>query len=494
MNRYFAIGLGADSGRCVAGTLEKGKLIMEEIHRFPTRYFRFEGADRWDLVRIYEEILEGLRKYSAKFGPELSSLACDGWACDYGLFDASGRLLDLPHSYRDSRVSGSLLLTDPYREWLYAKTGIQFLEFNTLNQLLIEYADPQSRVRNASCFLFIGDTIHAMLGAPPRCEWTTASISVMADTKRKKWDDEILTEFKIPRSICPQLCFAGETIGKLRKDLTELSNVHGTGGGDVRIVAPAVHDTASAALAIPAEGADFAYISSGTWSIFGTELDAPVLTPEACALNISNSAGALGKSLFLKNVMGLWVLQSCKRAWNKTQPDLSYNDIEQAARKAAPFAAFIDVDAADFFNPPDMPRAIMDYLDKTGQKKPAAGDYGAMARLVYEGLALKYRDVLDRIKKTAGKNVKVVHVVGGGSKDALLNEFVASSCGLPVVAGPAEGTAMGNLLLQAYAAGELHSIEEIRAVVAASTETTRFEPQHEDAWLEAYKTFKQRFV
>jgi rhamnulokinase len=383
-------------------------------------------------------------------------------------------------------VTGSLEKVLPHKEWLYEKTGIQFLEFNTLNQLIREYENPKSRVKGAARFLFMGDSLHLLLGAPPVCEYTTASISMMVDTKEKKWDREILDRFNIPAALCPRLCFAGDLIGVLRDDIAGSTGVN----RGVRIIAPAVHDTASAALAVPAEGDDFAYISSGTWSIFGTELDEPVLDRTSRDLNISNSGGALGKSLFLKNVMGLWILQQCKRCWNRAEPDMDYNTLMAVAEKAPPFSAFIDPDAPDFFNPDDMPKAICAYLKKTGQGEVKPDDIGTISRIVYESLALKYRNVLERIQKAAHKTIRIIHVTGGGSKNHLLNRFIASASALPVKAGPSEGTAMGNLLLQAYGAGDLSSISQIRDVVAATTETSDYLPCDAGEWEKAYTRFK----
>jgi rhamnulokinase len=491
MNRYFAVDLGAESGRCITGRLvsagsrENSTLIMEELHRFPTQYFLCGGTLRWNIYRFYEEILTGLRKYAVKYGPELCSIGVDTWGCDYGLFDNANRLLDLPYSYRDSRVEGSLEEILPHKEWLYGKTGIQFLEFNTLNQLVREHENPDSRIKQASRFLFMGDALHLLLGAPPVCEYTTASISMMVDTRKKTWDGEILRRFGISSAVCPELCFAGDVIGVLRDDIAAAVGLN----RGVKIIAPAVHDTASAALAIPARGSGFAFISSGTWSIFGTELDEPVLDSTACNLNMSNSGGALGKSLFLKNVMGLWILQQCKKNWNKAKPDLDYNTIMTMAENAKPFSAFIDPDAPDFFNPENMCVSICTWLKKTGQADPGPGDIGQISRIVYESLALKYRNVLERIQKAAHKTMDTIHVAGGGSKDRLLNSFIASAAALAVKAGPPEGTAMGNLLLQAYGSGDLSSIDEIRGVVAASTELSCFMPAEEGRWEDAYRRF-----
>jgi rhamnulokinase len=485
MNRYFAVDLGADSGRCIAGSIENGKLTLDELHRFPTQCFSLNGTLRWNVYRFYEEILTGLKKYTAKYGSELCSIGVDAWGCDYGLFDSNNQLLDLPYAYRDKRVTGSLEKVLPHREWLYQKTGIQFLEFNTLNQLIREYENPQSRIPEASAFLFIGDVLHTLLGAPVCCEYTTASISMLVNTGTKQWDGEIFGRFNIPRDLSPVICFAGDKIGMLRDDIADDAGLK----QGVRIIAPAVHDTASAALAVPAAGDDFAYVSSGTWSIVGTELDAPVLDQTACDLNISNSGGALGKSLFLKNVMGLWIIQQSKRWWNRTRPDLDYNAIMSMAEQSKPFAAFIDPDDPEFFNAADMPGAVSGYLKKTGQAPVDSDDIGAISRIVYESLAMKYRNVLERIQKATNKKIRIIHVCGGGSKDRLLNGFIASAANMTVMAGPSEGTAMGNLLLQAYGAGELSSIGQIREIVAASTETAIFEPGNATQWDQGYERF-----
>jgi rhamnulokinase len=489
MKRYFAVDLGADSGRCMAGWLENGRLVMEELHRFPTQYCLLEGTCRWNIWRFYEEILTGLKKYAAAFGRELHSIGVDTWACDYGLLDKDNRLLDIPYSYRDSRVVGSLKKILPHKNYLYEKTGIQFLEFNTLNQLMREYENPKSRIAQAACFIFMGDVLHTLLGAPPRCEWTTASISMMADTKNKVWDDDIFHKFNIDTNIKPILCFGGDRIGTLRDDIADSAGInHG-----VAIIAPAVHDTASAALAIPATGDDFVYISSGTWSIVGTELDKPVLDKAAMELNISNSGGALGKTLFLKNVMGLWILQQCKKQWNKTQPDLGYNEIMSLAKKAKPFFAFIDPDDGSFFNPDNMPQAVCDYISKTGQTPLSPDDISTVSRVIYESLALKYRNVIERIQTTTAKKLSVIHVTGGGSKDALLNSFIADAANMVVKAGPQEGTAIGNLLLQAYGCGDVSSIGGIRKIVAASVDTAYIKPARTDEWEKAYKRFMKLF-
>jgi rhamnulokinase len=485
MKRYFSVDLGAESGRCMAGTLEGGKLVLEELHRFPTRGILVMGSLKWNIYRFYEEILTGLRKYAERYGGELCSIGVDAWGVDYGLLDRNKRLLGLPYCYRDSRIAGTAAKVLPHKEWLYRKTGIQFLEINTLNQLIAEKEEPGSLLGQSGGLLFIGDLLHMLLGASPACEYTVASISMLVNTGEKRWDSEIFERFDIPAALQTPLCFAGDTIGFLRDDIADNAGLN----RGVAIIVPGVHDTASAALAIPAADEDFAYISSGTWSIAGIELDKPVLNEAACEMNISNSGGVLGKSLFLKNVMGLWIIQECKRQWNKTRPDLDYNGIMALAERARPFFAFIDPDDDVFFNPDNMPAAICAYLKKTGQPGAEEGDAGVIGRIVYESLALKYRYVLERIRRVTNKKIGALHIIGGGSKNILLNAFIAGALNVPVLAGPAEGTAMGNLLMQAYGCGDVSSITQIRKIVAASTEIGKFEPADSATWQEAYERF-----
>jgi rhamnulokinase len=485
MKRYFSVDMGAESGRCIAGTLENGKLELTELHRFPTQYFFLEGRYRWNIYRFYEEILTGLKKYAERYGRDVCSIGVDAWGCDYGLLDTKNRLLDLPHSYRDSRTAGTAETLAEHRKFIYEKTGIQFLIFNTLNQLMSDCADPDSRITQASGLLFVGDLLHTLLGASPHCEYTIASISMLVNTREKRWDNAIFERFGIPRKLQTPICFAGDTIGVLRDDLADNAGLN----RGVRIIAPAVHDTASAALAIPAADEDFAYISSGTWSIAGIELDEPVVDQTACDMNISNSGGVLGKSLFLKNVMGLWIIQQCKKTWNRIKHDLDYNAIEMMAGKAKPFSAFIDPDDDSYFNPENMPAAICAYLKKTGQGTVDENDSGMISRIVYESLALKYRYVFERIRRATNKRINTIHIIGGGSKNKLLNTFVAAASHTRVLAGPSEGTAMGNLLMQAYGCGDLSSIGEIRRLVAASSEINGFEPIDGTAWQAAYERF-----
>ncbi len=487
MTRHFAVDLGAESGRCIVGTLENGKLTTEELCRFPTQVCQLRGEYYWNIFRYYDEILKGLQTYVQTYGPELDSIGVDTWGCDYCLLDETGFLKALPKSYR------RMTAQQPYAEMeetfgkfqLYQRHGIQFLDFNTLNQLLWERAQDAHYFDNVTGLLFMGDSLHYLLGAPAVCEYSTASISQLVNTSTQTWDAEILHAFGLPEAVATKLVFAGDVIGTLSDSIADAVGLR----RGVKLVAPAVHDTASASVAVPAEGQNWASISSGTWSLASVELDAPVNNAQSYAMNISNSAGVLGKSLFLKNIMGLWIIQQCKYRWNEADPALTYSRIVELAEAAEPFYAWIDPDDARFFQPGDMPSRICYYLHASGQRCPEEHDIGQIARIVYESLAMKYRHVFTRISAVSGRRIDALHITGGGSNNRMLDQFTANAMNVPVIAGPAECSAMGNLLMQAYGCGALSSLDAIRQVVRDSAVLQTFQPQNISDWETAYAAF-----
>lgn len=489
--RHLAFDLGAESGRAIVGSVCDGVLQMDEIHRFPTQSMFVHHSLRWNVYRFYEEIVRGLRNYVAKYGAELDSIGIDTWGCDYGFLGADGTLLEMPFQYRDSRTNGTdaILEETMGRKRVYDITGIQFLNINTLNQMISVVRDTPKRLNDVHDMLFIGDILHYLLCGEKAAEFTVASTSQMLDADKKEWADEIFRKFDFPDRLKTRIVFAGDTLGTIDPALAEEVGL----APNVKIVVPAVHDTASAATAIPAEGEDWAYISSGTWCMVGVETNAPVIGDLSCEISISNSGGSLGKNLFLKNVMGLWIIQQCKKAWNAAMPDLDYSKIVTLAMKAKPFAAFIDPDDDLFFAPHDNIAAIREYLEKTGQTGVDTKDIGTVARIVYESLALKYRYVVDLLRKATKKRVEVLHIIGGGVKNALLNQFSANALDMKVVAGPAEATGTGNLLLQAYGCGTISSLKEIRRVVRDSGEFEIYiaEEGTRQEWAKAYEKFKQ---
>ena len=411
----------------------------------------------------------------------------DTWGCDYALLDGQDRLLELPYCYRDNRTNGTPEILEPFKPLIYERTGTQFLTFATVNQLIASGRQPGGALPKARAMLFIGDFLHFLLGADKVNEYTVASISQLVDTRQKRWDDEMFEALGLPRKICQRLVHSGDCIGELSRAVLLETGLE----GPVKIIAPAVHDTTSAILASPADGENWGYISSGTWSLAGVELDHEVNTPEALKINASNSGGALGRNLFLKNVMGLWLIQQCRKDWCAEGNELCYEEIVNKAGQARGFEGFIDPDDAGFFAPSDMVDQIRAYLRKTGQKVPDRGDVGAVARIVYESLAMKYGYVLERLCAVSGKRVNALHIIGGGSRNDLLNRMTASVMGVPVVAGPTEATAIGNGMMQAYGCGQVGTLQEIRGIIAASFETRRFSPEDTGAWADAYQCFRR---
>ncbi|MGI6777813.1 MAG: rhamnulokinase [Acetivibrionales bacterium] len=487
MKRYLAFDLGAESGRAIVGTLENRKLALDEIHRFPTGGMHINGTFRWDIYRLYEEVKEGIKKYVQKYGPEVESIGVDTWGVDFGLLDRKGQLIGIPYHYRDSRTEGTDTIIEEVmgKENLYRCTGIQFLIINTLNQLIsmVKSNDPSLEI--ATDMLFIGDLLHYFLTGRICTEYTVASISQLYDVTEDNWSDKIFNSFKIPDNLKTRIIRAGERIGKVRDDVARETGI----SENVWVTAPPVHDTASAAVAIPAIGDDWAYISSGTWSIAGLELEKPVINKESFEMNISNSGGALGKSLFLKNVMGLWIIQQCKKIWDRKEEGLNYSEIVGRAQRVEGFLGYIDPDDSIFLNPENMPVAVSEYLSKTGQKAVDPGDIGAIAHIVYVSLALKYKYVFEKLSRAASKKINAVHITGGGSKNEMLNQFTANAMGVKVITGPVEATAIGNIMMQAYGSGILESLDDIRKVIRDSFEVKEYEAEDCIEWSTAYKQF-----
>jgi len=484
---FLAFDLGAESGRAVVGEIRDDKLSLTEIHRFPTGGTKVNGQFHWNVLEFYSQVIKGLKIYVSKYGSKLDGIGIDTWGCDFGLLDGKGNLIGIPYTYRDPRTSETPDIIEEKmgsRE-LYKLTGIQMLPFNTLNQLIsmVESQDPVLSI--AENILFIPDLLHYFLTGKKTAEYTIVSISQLYNTVTKQWEPKIFKTFGIPERISTEVIKAGDIIGTLRSDIAKE-----VGLDEVPIIAPAVHDTASAAVAVPtSEKENYAFLSSGTWSIVGLELDKPIINDKSYEMNISNSGGALDKNLYLKNVMGLWILQCCKKIWNKKIPGLSYPEIEQMAEKAEPFRAFIDPDDMIFLNPSDATEVVVEYIKRTGQRAVDKNDIGQISRIIFESLALKYRYVLEKLTDATGNRVDVLYVTGGGSKNTLLNKFTANALGKKVTAGPVEATAIGNIMIQSVGAGVYSSLEEIREVVRNSFEVIEYLPIDSGKWNDIYKEY-----
>lgn len=484
--RYLAFDLGAESGRAILGIIKDDSLTLKEIHRFQTGGIRINNHYYWNIVGFYAHIIEGLKKYVSEYGSKLDGIGVDTWGVDFGLLDKSGNLLGNPYTYRDSRTEGTAAIINASigNDTLYKRTGIQLLPFNTVNQLVSMVKWQDQTLDIAENLLFIGDLLNYFLTGRVVSEFTAASISQLFNNTLEDWDSTIFEALGIPKRIAPHIIKAGDVIGKLNKDVA-----NEVGLNEVSVIAPAVHDTASAAVAVPCVDDESAFLSSGTWSVVGVEIDKPIIDDKGMEMNISNSGGALNKTLYLKNVMGLWLIQCCKKVWNKTYPELTYQEIEKRASEAKPFVAFIDPDNGAFLNPVDMCEAIVHECRRTNQAIVDKNDIGTISRIIFESLALKYRYVLEKIEKATGKNVNVLHIIGGGSKNLLLNMFTANALGKQVTAGPIEATAIGNVLIQSVGDGLYDSLEQIRQVVRNSFEIDEFEP--EEDWNTEYLKFEK---
>lgn len=478
--QLLAFDLGAESGRAILGRLDDERLQLQELHRFPTGVTSVLGRLHWDVLRFFDEILNGLRA-SATHG-DIGSVGIDTWGVDYGLLAEDGSLLGNPRNYRDPRTDGVMdaALQSVSREQVFAASGIQFMPINTLWQLVAARQQGDPQLAAAKRLLLMPDLLHYFLSGEQACEFTNATTTQFYDPRRRRWATELFDAFDLPVGILPEIVEPGTRLGSLRADVAQQAGV-----AQIPVVLPATHDTGSAVAAVPCRDSDMAYISSGTWSLMGAELDAPNLSDAALRYNFTNEGGVGGTFRFLKNIMGLWLVQEARRTWQSEGRSYSYEELTAAARQSNPFTAIVDPDDARFLPPGDMAARVRQICVETSQ--PVPGDDGAVVRCLLESLALKYRWVLERLEEILDRPLPVIHIVGGGIQNELLCQFTADAAGRPVVAGPAEATAAGNLLVQALGLGWLDSVDDIRQVVRASFSPRTYEPAPaRDGWDEAF--------
>jgi rhamnulokinase len=487
----LALDLGASGGRAIIGRFDGERLALEEVHRFangPVTLPSLTGPSlHWNPLDLFEQVKQGLTKAMQCCGPNLSSLGIDTWGVDFALLDGQGQLLEIPYHYRDRRTDGMM---DWAFQWvsrpeIFAATGIQFLQLNSLFQLAAMVAHRSPVLGLARSLLFMPDLLNYWLGGQEVNEYTIASTSQCLNPHSRTWATGLLERLGIPTGIFGEIVPPGTVLGELLPWVADETGAHG-----IKLVAPGCHDTASAVAAVPAEGQDYAYLSSGTWSLMGVESHQPVVNEHALALNVTNEGGVCGTIRLLKNVTGLWVIQECRRTWLQEGSKLSWEEIVTLATAAPAFTAFIDVDAPDFVLPGDMPARIQSYCARTGQPVPA--DKGTVARIVFESLALKYRRTLETLDELVGHRVKTLHIVGGGTQNRLLSQFAADAIGRPVVAGPIEATAAGNILMQMLATGTIASLTEGRDIIRRSFGTETFESHPSDAWDAAFARLNQQ--
>jgi rhamnulokinase len=465
---YLAVDIGAESGRVMYGNLADGRLRLEELHRFANQPVQLPSGVYWDSFRLFHEIVEGLTVAGRERNLRVDGIGIDTWGLDFGLLGGDGGLIDCPRHYRDARTNGvmeRLFRTVP-REEVFAQTGIQFMQINSLYHLYATRLENPCALECAKRLLFMPDLLNFWLTGVERAEVTIASTSQFYNSRARAFCGAMLERLGIPARILPELIEPGRLLGHLLPKIAER-----TGLGAAPVYASAGHDTASAVVAAPGEGDDWCYVSSGTWSLMGVELPEPVIDARALELNYTNEAGVAGRTRLLKNIAGLWILQECRRCWAEAGERHTYEELAQMAEENGPAKALIDPD--DFLQPGDMPARIAEWLRERGLPEPKVK--GETCRIVLESLAERYRQVLEGLESLTGRRIRTIHIVGGGSKHALLNRLVARATGRTVYAGPIEATAAGNVLVQAMGTGAIRDLEEARAVVRRSFAIEKFD-------------------
>jgi rhamnulokinase len=462
-HHYIACDLGAESGRVMLGTLDAGKITLQEVHRFSNGPVRVNGTLRWDVLRIYDELKTGIAKVPVK----AESLSADSWGVDYVWLKDSEPLLTAPFHYRDARTYDyEKQFANVPADTIFAETGIQFMHINSLYQLA---ADATWLFKSADRFLPIGDYFNYLFSGVAKAEESLASTTQIFNPKKRNWSKKLIRSFKFPKKVFPEVVPSGTILGSYN---------------DIKVIATCSHDTGAAVAAVPASGKGWAYLSSGTWSLLGVELKKPIINEKSRQYNFTNEVGYGGSIRFLKNIIGLWIQQECRRAWNNKY---SYVELAHLASQSAPLKSLINPNDPRFGKPDNMPDKIAAFCRETGQPVPTTE--GEFIRCVLESLALLYRRTLEQIEDVTGKPIKTLHIVGGGSQNVLLNQFSANATGRTVIAGPAEATATGNILIQAVALGHVKDLDELRQVVRNSFEVTTYKPEGD--WSAAIERFSK---
>ena len=489
---YLAIDLGASSGRHVAGLFDGAKLNLAEVYRFDNGPVYLADHMHWDVLGLWQHIQKGLRAAGAKYGGRLKTLGVDTWGVDFGLLGRGDELLGNPYNYRDPRTVGMMekAFAIVPREEIFAQTGLQFMELNSLYQLLAMKLGKSPLLDVAESLLFMPDLFHWMLTGQKGNEFTISSTSQFYNPATRGWATDMLSRLELPSGLLGTVLPPGTKLGPLRKQLAAETGLSG-----VEVVLPGTHDTASAVMAVPtasppAEKPDWCYISSGTWSLVGVEVPKPVITDRCRALNFTNEGGVGGTIRLLKNICGLWLVQECRRIWNLQGAEHNWDELTKMAAEAEPLRSFIYPDDASFTAPANMPEAIQQYCQRTGQ--PVAESKGAVIRCVLESLAMRYRQVIADLEELTQGRIKTVHIVGGGTQNRQLCQMAADACQRQVVAGPVEATAIGNVMMQAVAAGHVKDIAQAREVIRRSFEVIEYSPQDSGRWDEAYGRYSTK--
>lgn len=484
--KMLAIDLGASSGRGIVGNYDGNKFTLTENHRFSNDPVTVAGKFTWDMLRIWFEIKNSIRNCSLSDDKDIASIGIDTWGVDFGLLDKRGHLLYTPVHYRDTRTVGvpekSYELVP--KDELYSKTGIQILELNTLFQLLAMKEEAPEVLEAAQDMLFVPDLLNYFLTGKKQTEYTIASTGQLLDANKRDWDFDLIRKYGLPEKMFTNIVMPGTVCGKLLPEVKEDVN-----GIDPTVISIAAHDTGSAVVAVPSPKEKFIFISSGTWSIMGTETSGPIINEKTKEYNFTNEGGYGGTIRFSKNITGLWLEQESRRQWAREGTKYSFDELSEMALASKPLKFLINPDDASFATPGNLPKRIAEFCQKTGQGTPET--VGEIVRCIFDSLALRYRWVVDRIDELCAERIPAINIVGGGTKEKMLSQFASDACARPVYTGPVEATALGNIAAQAIALGEIKDISEAREVIANSTEMGHFEPKDTAMWDEGYERFQK---
>jgi sugar (pentulose or hexulose) kinase len=485
VKKYIAVDLGAESGRVMLGSVSDDKIALEEIHRFSNGPVEERGSLRWDFDKLLSEVKTGISKAVKKAGTQVWGIGIDSWGVDFGLLDVDGKLVENPYHYRDSRTDGMMEKAFELmgKREIYENTGLQFMQLNSVYQVLAMRLASSAALAKTKTLIFIADLFSYHLCGKIFGEYSLASTSQMMDMSTGQWSKEIFDKLSLPIDIMPRIVEPGTVVGQLSAKIGNELRC-----GPIPVIAIGSHDTASAVVAVPAGDGNWAYISSGTWSLIGVEVSEAIINRKSFEYEFTNEGGVENTIRLLKNIMGLWLTQECKRQWQREGVELSYAEMTEMAQQAEPFARQINPDYSGFLSPGDMPKRINDYLTDTGQE--AIDDKGQMIRAILESLAFKYRYMAEAIEDIMGQPIEILHIVGGGIQNELLCQFTANATGKTVITGPIEATASGNILMQAKATGQIKTLAEAREIVRNSYELKEYQPQDSQLWEEEYEKIK----
>ncbi|WP_442591724.1 rhamnulokinase [Pedobacter sp. AW31-3R] len=482
---FFAFDLGATSGRSLLAKIEDNTITFRELTRFPNKITKVHGQYHWNIFALFEALKDGLKAAVAQ-GLKIDAIGIDTWGVDFVYLGKDGCILSEPRCYRDPYTDGipeEYFNVIPKKE-VYEATGIQIMNFNSLYQLFAAKKEHSSALEAATGILFMPDALSYLLTGKKVCEYTIASTSQLLNPRTKTFESKLFEAIPLSSSLMQPIVMPGEVIGELTESIMKECGI-----GPVPVIAVAGHDTGSAVVAVPTDNENFAYLSSGTWSLMGIEVKDPIINEESFALNFTNEGGVNGTTRFLKNITGMWLLEQCRKEWESTGLQYSYEQIVNLSDTAEGFRSLIDPDHESFANPESMTEAIRAYCRRTAQEVPAS--HAEFIRCIFDSLALKYRKVLESLQQLAPFKIEKLHVIGGGSQNRLLNQSTANSIGIPVVSGPSEATAIGNIMMQAKGIGLVNALCDIRKMVRNSVEPEIFFPEDTLAWTEAYYRFSQ---